>query len=135
MNAEFNIGMNIIRCDNAGGNMAVEEACKREGLKMKSENTAVNTPQQNRRVERKPQTLYQHLWATLLGCGIGIPIGNHLWPEYANTLTDMNTILVKLGETTDSFQHFFGEGVQSNIDSTKICESCMVADEQKSKQK
>ena len=49
---------------------------------------------------------------------------------------DMDSILVKRGETTDSFQQFFGEGAKSNIDSTKkFGESCVVADRIKIKSK
>ena len=136
LKAEFNIDVRIIRCDNAGENKSFEEASKREGLNIKFEYTAVNTPQQNGRVERKLQTLYGRLRATLLGCGIEMPIRNRLWPECANTLTDMDNILVKPGETTDSFQQFFGEGAKSNIDSTKkFGESCVVADRTKIKAK
>ena len=65
-----------------------------------------------------------------------MPIWNHLWPEYASTLIDMNDILVRPGETTDSFQQFFGEGVKSNIDSTKkFGELFMVADQTEIKAK
>ena len=109
---------------------------KQEGLNIKFEYTAVNIPQQNGRVEQKLQTLYGRLRATLLGCGIEMPIRNRLWPECANTLTDMDNILVKPGETTDYFQKIFGEGAKSNIDSTKkFGESCVVADRTKIKAK
>ena len=136
LKAEFNIDMKIIRCDSAWENKLFEEASKREGLNIKFEDTVVNTPQQNGRVERKLQALYGRLRATFLGCGIEMPIWNCLWPECVNTLTDMDNILVKPGETTDSFQQFFGEGAKNNIDSTKkFGESCVVADwEKKSKQ-
>ena len=72
--------------------MSFEEACKREGLNIKSEYTAVNTPQQNGRVGRKLQTLYVHLWATLLGCGIDMLIWNRLWRKCASTLTNIDNI-------------------------------------------
>ena len=53
LKAEFNIGVEIIRCDNAGENTSFEEARKRKGLNIKFEYTVVNTPQQNGKVECK----------------------------------------------------------------------------------
>ena len=90
-------------------NVSFGEACKQEGQNIKSEYTAVNTPQQNGRVERKFQTLYRRLWVSLLECVIDMPIWNRLWPECFNTLTDVYNIPVKPGETIDYFQQFFGE--------------------------
>ena len=50
----------FIRIDNSGENRALEAACKQEGLGIKFEFTAPNTPEQNWRIERKFATL---LWA------------------------------------------------------------------------
>ena len=61
-------------------------------------------------------------------------IRNRFWLECANTLTDMDDILVKSGESMDTFQQFFGEGVKSNIDLTqRYGESCVVTDQTKIK--
>ena len=48
----------FIRCDNAGENLKLEEACKKEGFGIKFEYTAPGTPQQNGKVERAFATLY-----------------------------------------------------------------------------
>ena len=130
----------IIRCDNAGENRAFEEACKQEGLGLKFEYTAPNTPQQNGRVERKFQTLYGRARAMLLGSGIKKPLRVKLWPEAANTATDLDSILVRNGETLSSSQKFFGKDVKSlhvDIDSNtkKFGEECIVADRTKIKAK
>jgi hypothetical protein len=47
-----------IRCDNAGENEATNTACAKEGLEIQFEYTALGTPQQNGRVERKFATLH-----------------------------------------------------------------------------
>ena len=56
-----------LRCDNAGENLMTEVACMEAGLGIEMEYTAVNTPQQNGRVERKFQTLYGRVRAMLNG--------------------------------------------------------------------
>jgi hypothetical protein len=38
-----------------------------------------------------------------------------LWAEAANTVTDLSNMLLKQGETTNSFHKFFGKGVKSII--------------------
>ena len=128
LKAQYNITVKIIRCDNAGENVAFEKAAKDEGLGLKFEYTAVNTPQQNGRVERKLQTLYGRVRSTLVGSGIQLPDRNHLWPEAANVVTDLDSILVRDGSTSSSEQ-FFGKGVKSHISSTKkFGEPCIVTD-------
>ena len=47
---------------------------------------------------------------------IGGSINNkRLWAEAANTATDLDNMLIKPGETANSFQKFFGKGVKSII--------------------
>lgn len=135
----YGIKVKIIRCDNAGENLAFEEACKREGLGLRFEYTAPGTPQQNGRVEKRFQTLYGRARAMLLGSGIDKPLRVKLWPEAANTATDLDSILVRNGESLSPSQKFFGKDRKSHIDidsnTKKFGEECIVADRTKIKGK
>jgi hypothetical protein len=53
-----NIEVKVLRCDNAGENKATETMCIAEGLGIKYEYTAPDTPQHTGRVESKLATLY-----------------------------------------------------------------------------
>ena len=110
----YDIDVKIIRCDNSGENNSLQKACKQEGLGIKFEFTAPDTPQQNGRVERRFPTLYGRVRAMLHNIYSGI---NHkrFWAEAANTATDIDNMLVKQGETSNPFQKFFGKGVKSII--------------------
>ncbi|KAG7336872.1 reverse transcriptase RNA-dependent DNA polymerase, partial [Nitzschia inconspicua] len=52
------IVVKTIRCDNAGENKMLEQACRKQGLQIIFEYTAPGTPQQNGVVERKFATLF-----------------------------------------------------------------------------
>ena len=51
LNDQHGIKIRVIRCDNAGENKKMEEACYRLGLGTRFEYAAVGTPQQNGRIE------------------------------------------------------------------------------------
>ena len=85
LKATHDIMVKCIRCDNSGENHSLESRCNQEGLGIKFEYTAPNTPQQNRRVERKFQTLYGRVRAMVVGSGIKQSLRNKLWAETANT--------------------------------------------------
>ena len=63
----MNCETKFLRCDNAGENVMTEIACLNAGLGIDFECTAVNTPQQNGRVERKFATLFGRVRAMLNG--------------------------------------------------------------------
>ena len=65
-----NVTTKFIRCDNAGENKKLEEECKRRGLGITFEYTAVGTPQQNGKVERRFATLGGKTRATLNKAGL-----------------------------------------------------------------
>jgi len=110
----YDIEVKTIRCDNSGENNALQRSCKQEGLGIAFEYTAPNTPQQNGRVERRFPTLYGRIRAMLRNINISINY-KRLWAEAANTATDLSNMLLKQGETTNSFHKFFGKGVKSII--------------------
>ena len=70
LKAKNGIEVKFIRCDNAGENNSLEEECKKEGLGVTFEYTAVNTPEHNGRVERKFATLYGRVRASLNGARV-----------------------------------------------------------------
>jgi hypothetical protein len=97
----YNIEVKTIRCDNSGENNALQRSCKQEGLGIVFEYTALNTPQQNGRVERRFPTLYGRVRAMLQDISISINY-KRLWAQAANTGTDLSNMLLKPGETTNS---------------------------------
>ena len=121
------ITVKTIRCDNAGENRSLQEMCEQEGLNITFEYTAPGTPQQNGRVERKFATLGARIRAMLNGSGIEPEKRSKFWTEAASTATKLHNELVHKGATSNPFQQFFGKGVKSTVDSTKIFgEMCMV---------
>eukprot|EP01083_Nonionella_stella_P004795 13981_1 len=136
LKAKHGMSVRNIRCDNAGENTYLEKMCKREGLGITFEYTAPDTPQQNGRVERKFATLYGRVRAMLSGSGIDNPLRKKLWTEAANTATQLDNILVPNGKSINSFQQFFGKGIKSPVNSTKVFgEMCVVSDRRKIKAK
>ena len=67
---DFNIKVKKIRCDNAGENQTMEKDCVRRKMGVTFEYTAVGTPQQNGRIERKFATLYGRVRAMFAAAGI-----------------------------------------------------------------
>ena len=124
-----NIKIQIIRGDNAGENKKFETIAKREGLSLSYEYTAPNTPQQNGRVERKFPHLYGMMRSMTLGSDLPKEKRDELWDECARTATDLHNITVRSGQTESPFTKFFGKGMKSHVDMTKIYgEKCIVAD-------
>ena len=91
---ENNYGIKIkkIRCDNAGENKAFEEEIIDRGMKICFEYTAVNTPQQNGRVERKFATIYGRVRSMLTAAGIEGRLRHLLWAEAGNTAIHLMNI-------------------------------------------
>ena len=110
----------FIRCDNAGENRVLEQRCKQEGLGIGFKFTAPNTPQQNGRIERRFATLYGRIRAMLDRMGLDNPLKSRLWCEAASLETDYDGEVVRPNQLLTSFQKFFGKGVKSNVDVTKI---------------
>ena len=120
LKAKYGIVVKYIRCDNAGENRALQDACRQEGLGITFEFTTPGTPQQNGRVERKFATLYGRMRAMLQGSKIEGSLKRQLWAEAANTATDLDNILVKYKESKNSFQKFYKNKKKSIISTTRI---------------
>ena len=103
----------IIRCDNAGENIAFERAAEQEGLNLKFEYTAPDMPQQNGRVERKFQTLYGRVQAMLFSAEqeMGIKNIKKLWCEAAETATQYDGIFGERWRDFELFSEILWEGI------------------------
>ena len=101
--------MDIIRCDNAGENKKMEEMCIDQDLGIKFEYTAVRTPQQNGRVERKFATLYGRIRPMMIDTGIEEELRQKLWTETANVATDLDNILVSNKNNKNAYEIFYNK--------------------------
>ena len=95
---DHGVTIQIIRCDNAGENKALQQAIdKTEDLRIKFEYTAPDTPEQNGVVERKFQTLYGKVRSALNGARLPTELRSGLWAECAETMTKLENLLVDQG--------------------------------------
>ena len=97
-----------LRCDNAGENLKTKEVCLEEGLGVTFEFTAVNTPQQNGRVERRYATLYGRVRGMLNAAKLIKTFSSGLWAECARTATILDNFDCenKSGKTRHYFFNF-----------------------------
>ena len=103
------VDIKIIRCDNAGENKELQKAIDQDSeLNIDFEYTAPYTPQQNK-VERKFATFHGRVRAVLNGAELPSRIRTKLWAEAANHATQVDSILVKPGETESAYKKFYGD--------------------------
>ena len=103
------IEVKTIRCDNSGENRQLERDSKRDGLGIKFEYTAVNTPQQNGRVERKFAALYGRVRSMLNSARVTKQLRSKLWAECAQTATACENLLISDNEQQCRYQLFYRE--------------------------
>ena len=133
---ENGIKVASIQLDNSGENRALKAACNQEGLGIKFEFTAPNTPEQNGQVERKFATLYGPM--RVMMSAMPKQGTNTLWTEAADTATDLDNLIVRQGETKNSYQKFYGDKKRcfATMDNLKTFgEEVIVADRTKIKAK
>ena len=92
-----------IRCDNAGENLSLQKAIDDEGLNVKFEYTARNTPQQNGKVERAFATLYGRMRAMMISAKFDATMKQQLWMEAAATATKLDNILCEKNKKSPYF--------------------------------
>ena len=97
------------KCDNAGENNATKELFEENGLGIKFELTARETPQQNGMVERAFATLYGRMRAMFTNAGLEKVKRETLWAECAATVTKLDNILVKAGNKKSPYEKFYGK--------------------------
>ena len=79
LKSRYNTAVTYLRCDNSGENKATESLFRRNGIPIKFEFTAPNTPQQNGVVERKLATLYGRIRSMLNAARINEELREKLW--------------------------------------------------------
>ena len=97
-----------IRCDNAGENRSLQHALENEGMNIKFEFTARETPQQNGKVERAFATLYGRMRAMMAAVKWDDKMKHKFWTEAAATATKLDTIMNDKGESSP-YQQFYNE--------------------------
>jgi hypothetical protein len=98
----------FIRCDNAGENISLQQALDKEGMNIKFEFTARETPQQNGKVERAFATLYGRMRAMMAAAKWDDEMKHKLWMEAAATATKLDTIMNDKGEKSP-YEQFYNE--------------------------
>ena len=86
------IDIKFIRCDDSGENKSFYEACRTYGHNIKFEFSGPRTPQRNGKVERKYQTFFGRIRATLNNAGVEDGIRSGVWAECARTVTFLSNI-------------------------------------------
>ena len=107
LKAKSKAKVKFIRCDNAPENKKLEEECKKRGLGITFEYTAVGTPQQNGKVERKFATLASKVRATLNEAGLEEELRIGVWAECVATTTLIENILVKEKDRKGPYEKFY----------------------------
>ena len=107
LNDQHGIKIKVIRYDNAGENKKMEEACDKLGLGTKFKYTAVGTPQQNGRIERKCATLYGRVRSMMIDAGVKEELRQKLLAEAANMCVDLNNILVNNKRDRSAYHAFY----------------------------
>jgi hypothetical protein len=96
-----------IRCDNAGENISLDSACKKEAMGINFEFTSPGTPQHNGVVERSFATLYGRVRSMMNAAKITEEKRKQLWAECASTATDIDNIVA--AKETTPYRAFYGK--------------------------
>ena len=97
-----------IRCDNAGENYKLKEACIDTKMNILFEFTAPNSPQYNGKVERAFATAYSKIRATLNYAGLTTLTKKRIWSECAATVIKIENILIKDKNKKCPYELMFG---------------------------
>jgi len=104
----YGVKVEHIRCDNAGENCVLEDACIEKDLGIIFEYTALGTPQQNGVVERAFVTMLGKTRAIMNDAGFDEKKGHLFWTEAANTVTHLENITIRKGMTRTPHYLFYG---------------------------
>jgi hypothetical protein len=86
------VNVKFIQCYDSGEKKAFHNECKSTGLNIKFEFTGPRTPQRNGKVERKFQTFYGRIRASLNCVGLKGELRSGVWAECARTITFLHNI-------------------------------------------
>ena len=105
----YRVTIKRIRCDNGGENKSLEKNVIENRMNVIFEYTAVNTPQQNGRIERKFATIYGQVGAMLTAAGIEGELRKNLWAEAGNTAIKLMNIQVLNSNQKSPYRKFSGK--------------------------
>jgi hypothetical protein len=88
-----NQNVRFIRCNDAGENMTMKNDPEIKSFVIKFEFSGPRTPQRNRMVERKFQTLYGRIRAMLNGAGLEGELTGKIWAEFVMNVTFSSNII------------------------------------------
>ena len=104
--------MKYLRCDNIGENLKTNQECLEECFSVTFEFIAVNTPQQNGRVERRYATLYGRVRGVLNAANLNKTFRCGLWAECARTATILDNFDCK--NKSGKTRHYLFNGEDYN---------------------
>jgi len=104
----YGLKVEHIRCDNAGENHALEDACIEKDLRIIFEYTALGMPQQNGVFERAFATMLGKTRAIMNCAGFDEKKRHLFWTEATNTLTHLENITNRKGVTRTPHYLFYG---------------------------
>jgi hypothetical protein len=102
------INIRFICCDDSGENKPFQKECKSKALNIIFEFSGPKTPQHNGKVERKFQTFYGRIRATLNCTGLKYSLRNGVWAECAGTVTFLSNITAVKSREVCPHQLLFG---------------------------
>jgi hypothetical protein len=96
LNRQEGITIQFLRCDNAPEHIILQQACDLDNeLNIQFEYTAVGTPQQNGKIERKFAALSGKCRAMLNGAELDWYIRKKLWAQCAALATILDNVLIR----------------------------------------
>jgi hypothetical protein len=102
------IKIRFICCDDSGENKAFQKECKSKVLNITSEFLGPKTHQRNGKNERKFQTFYGRIRATLICAGLNDRLRNGVWAECDITVTFLSNITALKSRDVCLYQLLFG---------------------------
>ena len=82
---KYNLQVQYLHCDNAGGNVAFKKACKQDGLVVDFDYTAPDMPQWNGCIKQNITTLFNWVHAMLNNGKFNAYLQNGLYAKAAKT--------------------------------------------------
>jgi hypothetical protein len=104
-----NWNVRFIRCDDAGENMTIKNDPESKLFGIKFEFLGPRTPQRNRKIERKLQTLYGRIRAMLNGADLECQLRDKICVECVMNVTHLSNIISTKSNLKSPFELLYGE--------------------------
>ena len=99
----------IIRCDNAGENLTLQQELIKDGIDVTFEFVAPHTPQHNGVAERAFATFYGRMRAMMFNAGLTEKMRGKLCAECASLAAKLDNIIPREYQPLTSYQLFYGK--------------------------